>query len=147
MIIRYHKLLRSQFQRYYTLHTNMYLVFFRYTGNYPLHFHMCGDVDDREKPSLLSGNSIRDSFARCITVHGSHGAQVGLTNQINSNLITTRCTRLKLIYKCINDEMLFFFTARLYQLKDHNIHFHTPPPPILVYKKTCSIKSMKNIFF
>nr|XP_034311770.1 cell migration-inducing and hyaluronan-binding protein-like [Crassostrea gigas] len=45
-------------------------------GNYPLHFHMCGDVDDREKPSLLSGNSIRDSFARCITVHGSHGAQV-----------------------------------------------------------------------
>nr|XP_034311769.1 cell surface hyaluronidase [Crassostrea gigas] len=45
-------------------------------GNYPLHFHMCGDVDDREKPSLLSGNSIRDSFARCITVHGSHGVQV-----------------------------------------------------------------------
>ncbi|XP_056019715.1 cell surface hyaluronidase-like [Ostrea edulis] len=45
-------------------------------GNYPLHFHMCGDVDDRSKPSLLSGNSIHNSFARCITVHGSHGAQV-----------------------------------------------------------------------
>ena len=45
-------------------------------GNYPLHFHMCGDVDNREKPSLLSGNSIRNSFARCITVHGSHGVQV-----------------------------------------------------------------------
>ena len=37
---------------------------------------MCGDVDNREKPSLLSGNSIRNSFARCITVHGSHGVQV-----------------------------------------------------------------------
>ncbi|XP_078319448.1 cell surface hyaluronidase-like [Crassostrea virginica] len=45
-------------------------------GHYPLHFHMCGDVDNREKPSLLSGNSIRNSFARCITVHGSHGVQV-----------------------------------------------------------------------
>ncbi|XP_061192631.1 cell surface hyaluronidase-like [Saccostrea echinata] len=45
-------------------------------GNYPLHFHMCEDVDDRTKPSLLSGNSIHNSFARCITIHGTHGAQV-----------------------------------------------------------------------
>ena len=55
------------------LNTNLFSV---YKGNYPLHFHMCGDVDNREKPSLLSGNSIRNSFARCITVHGSHGVQV-----------------------------------------------------------------------
>ena len=55
------------------LNTNSFSV---YKGNYPLHFHMCGDVDNREKPTLLSGNSIRNSFARCITVHGSHGVQV-----------------------------------------------------------------------
>ncbi|XP_063436803.1 uncharacterized protein LOC134718239 [Mytilus trossulus] len=47
-------------------------------GNYPLHFHMCHDTDDENYPNppYLRKNSIHHSFARCITVHGSHGVTV-----------------------------------------------------------------------
>ncbi|KAK3091732.1 hypothetical protein FSP39_022248 [Pinctada imbricata] len=47
-------------------------------GTYPLHFHMCEDVDgtDYPHPPYLKGNSIHDSFARCTTVHGTSGASV-----------------------------------------------------------------------
>lgn len=37
-------------------------------GRYPIHFHMNGDVYD----SYVKGNSIHDSFARCVTIHGVH---------------------------------------------------------------------------
>ncbi|XP_056006549.1 cell surface hyaluronidase-like isoform X1 [Ostrea edulis] len=41
-------------------------------GNYPFHWHMCGDV----KNSYIRGSSIRDSNARCVTVHATNGAIV-----------------------------------------------------------------------
>ncbi|CAC5418259.1 TEME2 [Mytilus coruscus] len=47
-------------------------------GNYPLHFHMCHDTDDENYPNppYLRKNSIHHTFARCITIHGSHGVTV-----------------------------------------------------------------------
>lgn len=41
-------------------------------GNYPFHWHMCGDVTN----SYIRGSSIRDSNARCVTVHATNGAVV-----------------------------------------------------------------------
>jgi len=43
-------------------------------GAYPVHFHMCGDVDD--KPAVVSNNAIHHTFARCVTVHGTNGLLV-----------------------------------------------------------------------
>ena len=51
-------------------------------GTYPLHFHMCHDTDGVEYPDppYLRKNSIYYSFARCITIHGSHGVTVSGNN-------------------------------------------------------------------
>ncbi|XP_046332535.1 cell surface hyaluronidase-like [Haliotis rufescens] len=44
----------------------------RFVGTYPLHFHMCDDVDG----NWFRHNSIHHSLTRCVTVHGSDGAEV-----------------------------------------------------------------------
>ncbi|CAC5383977.1 TEME2 [Mytilus coruscus] len=43
-------------------------------GRYPIHFHMCEDVDsdDATRP-WIKHNSIHHSNSRCVTVHGTHG--------------------------------------------------------------------------
>ncbi|XP_048756053.2 protein DDB_G0287365-like isoform X2 [Ostrea edulis] len=41
-------------------------------GKYPFHWHMCGDVTN----SYIRGSSIRNSNARCVTVHATNGAVV-----------------------------------------------------------------------
>ncbi|XP_062580731.1 protein DDB_G0287365-like [Saccostrea cucullata] len=41
-------------------------------GNYPFHWHMCGDVTN----SYIRGSVIRDSNARCVTIHATNGAVV-----------------------------------------------------------------------
>ncbi|ESO97675.1 hypothetical protein LOTGIDRAFT_228278 [Lottia gigantea] len=41
-------------------------------GTYPLHFHMCDDVDD----SWVRQNSIHNTNNRCVTIHGSDGAEI-----------------------------------------------------------------------
>ncbi|XP_033732709.1 cell surface hyaluronidase-like isoform X2 [Pecten maximus] len=47
-------------------------------GHYPIHFHMCEDVDGPEYPNppYIRDNSIHHTFARCVTVHGTHGLTV-----------------------------------------------------------------------
>ncbi|KAM9328953.1 cell surface hyaluronidase CEMIP2 [Gastrophryne carolinensis] len=40
-------------------------------GSYPVHFHLCGDVD--ESKTYVEGLSIHHSFSRCVTVHGTNG--------------------------------------------------------------------------
>ena len=45
-------------------------------SRYPIHFHMAHDTRRDGKSMKISGNSIRDSFSRCITIHGSHHVQV-----------------------------------------------------------------------
>lgn len=49
-------------------------------GRYPVHFHMCGDVDQRggyREPAYVDGLSIHHSFSRCLTVHATNGLLVG----------------------------------------------------------------------
>ena len=41
-------------------------------GRYPIHFHMNGEVSQ----SYVRGNSVHDSMARCITIHGVHFLRV-----------------------------------------------------------------------
>ncbi|XP_043967046.1 cell surface hyaluronidase [Gambusia affinis] len=48
-------------------------------GSYPLHFHMCGDVDQRggyKDPTYVDGLSIHHSFSRCLTIHATNGLLV-----------------------------------------------------------------------
>uniref|UniRef100_A0A2K6TR17 hyaluronoglucosaminidase n=1 Tax=Saimiri boliviensis boliviensis TaxID=39432 RepID=A0A2K6TR17_SAIBB len=45
-------------------------------GRYPVHFHLCGDVDYKggyRHTTFVDGLSIHHSFSRCITVHGTNG--------------------------------------------------------------------------
>ncbi|XP_012873851.1 PREDICTED: transmembrane protein 2 [Dipodomys ordii] len=45
-------------------------------GKYPVHFHLCGDVDYKggyTHPTSVDGLSIHHCFSRCITVHGTNG--------------------------------------------------------------------------
>ncbi|KAG5281159.1 hypothetical protein AALO_G00068060 [Alosa alosa] len=45
-------------------------------GSYPLHFHRCGDVDQRggySSPTYVDAVSIHHSFSRCVTVHATNG--------------------------------------------------------------------------
>ncbi|KAM9744403.1 cell surface hyaluronidase [Menidia menidia] len=51
----------------------------REKGRYPLHFHMCGDVDRRggySEPTYVDGLSIHHSFSRCLTIHATNGLLV-----------------------------------------------------------------------
>lgn len=40
-------------------------------GSYPVHFHLCGDVDGSN--TYVEGLSIHHSFSRCVTVHATNG--------------------------------------------------------------------------
>ncbi|XP_069115544.1 cell surface hyaluronidase-like [Argopecten irradians] len=47
-------------------------------GHYPIHFHMCEDVDGDAYPNppYIRDNAIHHTFARCLTIHGTHGVMV-----------------------------------------------------------------------
>ncbi|XP_013418458.2 cell surface hyaluronidase-like [Lingula anatina] len=48
-------------------------------GRYPVHFHMCGDVDEHggyKNPTWVKDLSIHKSFSRCVTIHATHGLLV-----------------------------------------------------------------------
>ncbi|EFA77717.1 transmembrane protein [Heterostelium album PN500] len=45
-------------------------------GYYPIHFHMCGDVDTgvyASWPTFVKDNSIHHTLSRCLTIHGTSG--------------------------------------------------------------------------
>ncbi|XP_039575419.1 cell surface hyaluronidase isoform X3 [Passer montanus] len=45
-------------------------------GSYPVHFHLCGDVDEKGGytfKTYLEGLSIHHCFSRCVTVHATNG--------------------------------------------------------------------------
>uniref|UniRef100_A0A3B4AE25 hyaluronoglucosaminidase n=1 Tax=Periophthalmus magnuspinnatus TaxID=409849 RepID=A0A3B4AE25_9GOBI len=51
----------------------------RERGRYPLHFHMCGDVDRKGgywEPTYVDGLSIHHSFSRCLSIHATNGLLV-----------------------------------------------------------------------
>lgn len=48
-------------------------------GQYPIHFHLAGDVDAKggyDPPTYIRELSIHHTFSRCVTVHGSNGLLV-----------------------------------------------------------------------
>ncbi|XP_023933414.1 cell surface hyaluronidase [Lingula anatina] len=48
-------------------------------GSYPIHFHMCGDVDELggyTNPTWVKDLSIHHSFSRCVTIHATNGLLV-----------------------------------------------------------------------
>ena len=56
----------------------LYLLF-KLTGRYPIHFHMCEDVDaDEATRPWIKHNSIHHSNSRCVTIHGTHGLIVSI---------------------------------------------------------------------
>uniref|UniRef100_A0AAV2MRF6 G8 domain-containing protein n=1 Tax=Knipowitschia caucasica TaxID=637954 RepID=A0AAV2MRF6_KNICA len=51
----------------------------REKGRYPLHFHMCGDVDRKggyREPAYVDGLAIHHSFSRCLSIHATNGLLV-----------------------------------------------------------------------
>ncbi|XP_061623290.1 cell surface hyaluronidase isoform X2 [Phyllopteryx taeniolatus] len=51
----------------------------REKSRYPIHFHMCGDVDQKGgywEPTYVDGLSIHHSFSRCVTIHATNGLLV-----------------------------------------------------------------------
>ncbi|KYQ91157.1 transmembrane protein [Tieghemostelium lacteum] len=45
-------------------------------GCYPIHFHMCGDLDIptyADWPTFIKDNSIHHTLSRCLTIHGTSG--------------------------------------------------------------------------
>ncbi|OWF38944.1 Transmembrane protein 2 [Mizuhopecten yessoensis] len=47
-----------------------------FLGRYPIHFHLCGDVDLMPNPPYIRSNSIHNTYARCITIHGTNGVKI-----------------------------------------------------------------------
>ncbi|XP_077571420.1 cell surface hyaluronidase isoform X2 [Stigmatopora nigra] len=48
----------------------------REKSSYPIHFHKCGDVDQKggyREPTYVDGLSIHHSFSRCLTIHATNG--------------------------------------------------------------------------
>ncbi|KAL3861720.1 hypothetical protein ACJMK2_007744 [Sinanodonta woodiana] len=45
-------------------------------GFYPIHFHMCDDTRNYTNRPYIQDNSIHHTFARCVTIHGTHGILV-----------------------------------------------------------------------
>ncbi|XP_037114733.1 cell surface hyaluronidase [Syngnathus acus] len=51
----------------------------RERSRYPVHFHMCGDVDQKggyREPTYVDGLSIHHSFSRCVAIHATDGLLV-----------------------------------------------------------------------
>ncbi|XP_078070072.1 cell surface hyaluronidase [Mustelus asterias] len=51
-------------------------------GSYPVHFHLCGDVDERggySAPTYLKSLAIHHCFSRCVTVHTTNGLLISHT--------------------------------------------------------------------
>ena len=45
-------------------------------ASYPVHYHMALDVDSDGTNPFVRSNTIRDSFSRCVTIHGTSGVHV-----------------------------------------------------------------------
>ena len=49
-------------------------------GKYPIHYHMAFDTVRNGVKQIVKGNSIHDTFSRCVTIHGSHNIIVSYYN-------------------------------------------------------------------
>uniref|UniRef100_A0A673UKD2 hyaluronoglucosaminidase n=1 Tax=Suricata suricatta TaxID=37032 RepID=A0A673UKD2_SURSU len=71
-----HVMIRKNFTSVHLSHVELRHMGQQHLGRYPVHFHLCGDVDHRggyRHATFVDGLSIHHSFSRCITVHGTNG--------------------------------------------------------------------------
>lgn len=53
-------------------------------GRYPVHFHLCGDVDEKggyTYRTYVEGLSIHHCFSRCVSIHATNGLLVRAMNK------------------------------------------------------------------
>uniref|UniRef100_A0A5F9C8S8 hyaluronoglucosaminidase n=1 Tax=Oryctolagus cuniculus TaxID=9986 RepID=A0A5F9C8S8_RABIT len=71
-----HVMIRKNFTSVHLSYVELKHMGQQQLGRYPLHFHLCGDVDYKggyRPTTFVDGLSIHHSFSRCITVHGTNG--------------------------------------------------------------------------
>ncbi|XP_053430882.1 cell surface hyaluronidase [Nycticebus coucang] len=71
-----HVMIKKNFTSVHLSYVEMKHMGQQQLGRYPVHFHLCGDVDQKggyRHPTSVDGLSIHHSFSRCITVHGTDG--------------------------------------------------------------------------
>ncbi|XP_032722513.1 cell surface hyaluronidase isoform X3 [Lontra canadensis] len=71
-----HVMIRKNFTSVHLSYVELKHMGQQQLGRYPVHFHLCGDVDYKggyRHATFVDGLSIHHSFSRCITVHGTNG--------------------------------------------------------------------------
>ncbi|XP_046958079.1 cell surface hyaluronidase isoform X2 [Lynx rufus] len=71
-----HVMIRKNFTSVHLSYVELRHMGQQHLGRYPVHFHLCGDVDHKggyRHATFVDGLSIHHSFSRCITVHGTNG--------------------------------------------------------------------------
>uniref|UniRef100_A0A452V9P3 hyaluronoglucosaminidase n=1 Tax=Ursus maritimus TaxID=29073 RepID=A0A452V9P3_URSMA len=71
-----HVMIRKNFTSVHLSYVELKHMGQQQLGRYPVHFHLCGDVDYKggyRHETFVDGLSIHHSFSRCITVHGTNG--------------------------------------------------------------------------
>uniref|UniRef100_A0A671ESZ5 hyaluronoglucosaminidase n=1 Tax=Rhinolophus ferrumequinum TaxID=59479 RepID=A0A671ESZ5_RHIFE len=71
-----HVMIRKNFTSVHLSYVELKHMGQQQLGRYPVHFHLCGDVDSKggyRHATSVDGLSIHHSFSRCITVHGTDG--------------------------------------------------------------------------
>uniref|UniRef100_A0A8C0CCE1 hyaluronoglucosaminidase n=1 Tax=Balaenoptera musculus TaxID=9771 RepID=A0A8C0CCE1_BALMU len=71
-----HVMIKKNFTSVHLSHVELKHMGQQHLGRYPVHFHLCGDVDYKggyRHATFVDGLSIHHSFSRCITVHGTNG--------------------------------------------------------------------------
>ncbi|XP_074186663.1 cell surface hyaluronidase CEMIP2 isoform X2 [Rhinolophus sinicus] len=71
-----HVMIRKNFTSVHLSYVELKHMGQQQLGRYPLHFHLCGDVDYKggyRPATSVDGLSIHHSFSRCITVHATDG--------------------------------------------------------------------------
>uniref|UniRef100_A0A7N5KCF6 hyaluronoglucosaminidase n=1 Tax=Ailuropoda melanoleuca TaxID=9646 RepID=A0A7N5KCF6_AILME len=71
-----HVMIRKNFTSVHLSYVELKHMGQQQLGRYPVHFHLCGDVDYKggyRHATFVDGLSVHHSFSRCITVHGTNG--------------------------------------------------------------------------
>ncbi|XP_038625586.1 cell surface hyaluronidase isoform X1 [Tachyglossus aculeatus] len=71
-----HIMIKKNFSSVHLSHVELKHMGQQQTGSYPVHFHHCGDVDDKggyRPQTYVDGLSIHHCFSRCISIHATNG--------------------------------------------------------------------------
>lgn len=71
-------------------------------GSYPVHFHLCGDVDEKggyTYRTYIEGLSIHHCFSRCVSIHATNGLLVRAMNKWKVWWLNVQMTKIKLVFQ------------------------------------------------